>query len=150
MLKGLDHRLGADVLHALAAMGHGDMVVLVDANFPADAVARDTVTGRLLRMDNLDTRAAAEAVLSVLPLDDFVDDFAARMEVVGDPAALPPPQAEVQALLAAAGDGRRVPGVERFAFYDLARRAYAVIATGETRPYGCVMFRKGVIFGGGA
>lgn len=150
MLKGVDPRLGADVLHALAAMGHGDMVMLVDANFPADAVARDTVTGRLLRMDNLGTGAAAEAILSVLPLDDFVDDFAARMEVVGDPAALPPPQAEVQAMLAAAGDGRAIPAVERFAFYALARRAYAVIATGETRPYGCVMLRKGVIFGGGA
>lgn len=147
MLRGIDARLGADVLHALAAMGHGDMVVLVDANFPADAVARDTVRGTLLRMDNLDTRAAAEAILSVLPLDDFVDDFAARMEVVGDPAAIPPPQAEVQALLAGAGDGRAIPGVERFAFYDLARRAYAVIRTGEMRAYGCVAFRKGVLFG---
>ena len=144
MLKGLDPRLNADVLHALRAMGHGDTVIVADANFPADAVARDTVHGRLLRIDGT-VPGAVEAVLSVLPLDTFVDDFAARMEVGGDPDTPAPVQREVQDAIAAAGEARTMVGVERFAFYDLARRAYAVIQTTERRFYGCIMLRKGVI-----
>jgi L-fucose mutarotase len=146
MLKGIDHRLNAEVLGALRAMGHGDYLVLVDTNFPADSIARQTVTGRLLRMENLTSAQAAQAILSVLPLDTFVDDFAGRMQVVGDPAAVPQVQAEVQAEVdRAEGRARPLPGVERFAFYDLAKGAYAVIQTGERRFYGCFMFRKGVI-----
>jgi L-fucose mutarotase len=146
MLKGIDSRLNAEVLGALCAMGHGDYLVLVDTNFPADSLARHSVTGRLLRMDNLTSAEAAEAILSVLPLDTFVDDFAGRMEVVGDPAAVPEVQAEVQAKVDhAEGRARPLPGVDRFAFYDLAKGAYAVIRTGERRFYGCFMFRKGVI-----
>ena len=146
MLKGIDHRLGADVLHALRAMGHGDVLVLADTNFPADSIAAQTVTGQLLRMDNLTAAEATGAILSVLPLDTFVDDFAGRMEVVGEPATIPPVQAEVQAAIDAA-DGReaRMVSIERFAFYDMARDAYAVIQTGERRFYGCFMLRKGVI-----
>lgn len=146
MLKGIDHRLNAEVLGALRAMGHGDVLVLADTNFPADSIARQTVLGRLLRMDNLTSAEAAQAVLSVFPLDTFVDDFAARMEVVGEPATIPPVQAEVQAEIdAAEGRPRPMVGVERFAFYDRARQAYAVIQTGERRFYGCFQFRKGVI-----
>ncbi|MCU0898974.1 MAG: ribose ABC transporter [Cypionkella sp.] len=146
MLKGLDHRLNAEVLGTLRAMGHGDYIVVVDTNFPADSIARVTPVGRLLRMDNLTAAQAVQAILSVLPLDTFVDDFAGRMQVVGDPAALPEVQAEVQAEVdRAEGRPRPLPGVERFAFYDLARRAYAVIQTGERRFYGCFMLRKGVI-----
>ena len=146
MLKGIDPRLNAEVLGALRAMGHGDVLVLADTNFPADSVARQTVLGRLLRMDNLTSAEAAQAILSVLPLDTFVDDFAARMEVVGEPDAIPPVQAEVQAEIdAAEGRARPMVGVERFAFYDRARAAYAVIQTGERRFYGCFVFRKGVI-----
>lgn len=146
MLKGIDNRLGADVLHALRAMGHGDLLVVCDTNFPAESVARATVLGRLLRMDNLTCPEAVGAILSVLPLDTFVDDFAGRMEVVGEPDAIPEVQAEVQAAVDAA-DGRaaRLVPIERFAFYDHARTAYAVIQTGERRFYGCFAFRKGVI-----
>jgi len=146
MLKGIDPRLNADVLHVLRAMGHGDILILSDTNFPADAIARQTAVGQLLRMDNLTAGACAEAVLSVLPLDTFVDDFAGRMEIVGDPDEIPPVQAEVQAQIdAAEGAPRPMVGIERFAFYDLAKQAYAVIQTGERRFYGCFMFRKGVI-----
>jgi L-fucose mutarotase len=146
MLKGIDNRLNADVLGCLRAMGHGDVLIIADTNFPADSVARATVTGQLLRMENLTAAEAVQAVLSVLPLDTFVDDFAGRMEVVGEPATIPPVQAEVQAAINAA-DGRPRPmtSIERFAFYDMARKAYAVIQTGERRFYGCFMFRKGVI-----
>ena len=97
MLKGIDNRLNADVLGCLRAMGHGDVLIIADTNFPADSVARATVTGHLLRMENLTAAEAAQAVLSVLPLDTFVDDFAGRMEIVGDPTTVPPVQAEVQA-----------------------------------------------------
>ncbi|MCF8485037.1 MAG: RbsD/FucU family protein [Rhodobacteraceae bacterium] len=146
MLKGIDTRLNADVLGALRAMGHGDYLVLVDTNFPADSIARQTVAGRLLRMENLTSAQAAQAILSVLPLDTFVEDFAGRMQVVGDPDAMPEVQQEVQAEVnRAEGQPRPIPGVERFAFYDLAKGAYAVIQTGERRFYGCFMFRKGVI-----
>lgn len=146
MLKGIDHRLNAEVLGALRAMGHGDMLVLCDLNFPAEAIAAESVVGHLLRMDNLTTAEAANAILSVLPLDTYVDDFAGRMEVIGSPDELPPAQAEVQAEVdAVEGRSRPIPGVERFAFYDLARQAFAVIQTGERRFYGCIMLRKGVI-----
>ena len=146
MLKGIDPRLNADVLYALRAMGHGDMLVLVDANFPSDSVSSETVLGELLRMDNLTTAQAAEAILSVFPLDTFVDDFAGRMEVVDAPDDVPPVQAEVQAAIdAAEGEPRPMVGIERFDFYDLAKTAYAVIQTGERQFYGCFMFRKGVI-----
>lgn len=146
MLKGIDHRLNADVLGALRAMGHGDYLVVVDTNFPADSIARSTSVGRLLRMDNLSSAQAVQAILSVLPLDTFVPDFAGRMQVVGEPRTVPDVQAEVQAEVdRAEGSERPMPGIERFAFYDMARGAYAVIQTGERRFYGCFMLRKGVI-----
>jgi L-fucose mutarotase len=146
MLKGIDHRLNADVLYVLRAMGHGDVLVIADTNFPADQVAQATVHGSLLRMENLTAGQAVASILSVLPLDTFVDDFAVRMEIVGDPTVIPPVQAEVQAAIdAAEGRPRPMVGVERFAFYDAARAAYAVVQTGERRFYGCFLLRKGVI-----
>ncbi len=146
MLKSIDPFLNADVLHALRAMGHGDDLVLCDTNFPADSVARQTVLGRLLRIDNVSAARAARAILSVLPLDSFVDKPALRMEIVGQPAEIPPVQTEVQAEIDAA-QGRPLPmgGIERFEFYDLAKKAYCVIQTGERRFYGCFIFKKGVI-----
>ena len=145
MLKNIDPLLHADILHALCAMGHGDEVVICDANFPADSVARQTVLGRVLRLDGVSSPRAVQAVLSVMPLDTFVDHPAERMEVVGDPGALPAVQREAQREVDAA-EGRAVPfaPVERFAFYARAKKAYCVIATGESRGYGCFIFKKGV------
>ena len=146
MLKGIDPRLNADVLHVLRMMGHGDVLIIADTNFPSDSVSRATVYGNLLRMDNLTAAEAAEAVLSVMPLDTFVDDFAGRMEIVGEPDTIPAVQAEVQKKInAAEGAERPMISIERFAFYDMARQSYAVIQTGERRFYGCFMLRKGVI-----
>lgn len=146
MLKGIDPRLNADVLYALRAMGHGDALIVADTNFPADSVSRATVYGDLLRMENLTAAEAIGAILSVYPLDTFVDDFAGRMEVVDEPDTVPEVQQEVQrAIDAAEGSHRPMIGIERFAFYDLARESYAVIQTGERRFYGCFMLRKGVI-----
>lgn len=146
MLKGIDPRLNADVLHVLRMMGHGDVLIIADMNFPSDSVARATSYGRLLRMDNLTAAQAVEAVLSVFPLDTFVDDFAGRMEIVGEPNTMPPVQIEVQnEINRAEGSDRPMISIERFAFYDMARQSYAVIQTGERRFYGCFMLRKGVI-----
>ncbi|MBR0788392.1 RbsD/FucU family protein [Bradyrhizobium manausense] len=146
MLKGINPLLNADVLYALRAMGHGDRLVVCDTNFPADSIARQTVFGELLRIDNVSTAKAIEAILSVMPLDTFVDDAAMRMEIVGQPQEVPPVQREVQAVIDRA-EGRAWPlvGVERHAFYEKAKAAYCVIATGERRFYGCFLFSKGVI-----
>lgn len=146
MLKGIDPRLNADVLYALRDMGHGDYIILSDTNFPAGSVATETVAGTLLRMENLTAAQAAEAILSVFPLETEGNDFAARMQVGDDPSALPPVQAEVQELVnKVEGKTRPLLPVERFDFYDLARNAYAVIQTGDRRFFGCFMFRMGVI-----
>jgi len=146
MLKGIDPRLNADVLYALRSMGHGDVLIIADTNFPSHSIASETVFGDLLRMENLTCAEAIEAVLSVLPLDTFVEDFAGRMQVVDAPDDVPEVQQEVQQVInAAEGAPRPMIGIERFAFYDLAKEAYAVIQTGERRFYGCIMLRKGVI-----
>ena len=146
MLKGINPLLNADVLYALRAMGHGDRLVVCDTNFPADSIARRTALGRLLRIENVSAAGAVEAVLSVLPLDTFVDDAAIRMEIVDKPDDVPAVQREVQAAIdRAEGKSRPLVGVERHAFYEMAKTAYCVIATGERRFYGCFLFTKGVI-----
>ena len=145
MLKNLDPLLNADVLYALRAMGHGDYLVLSDTNFPSDSVARKTVLGKLLRIDASCPRAA-RAILSVMPLDSFVEHAASRMEVVGNPKDIQPVQKEVQAEIDKA-EGKPWPmgSIERMAFYEVAKKAYCVITTAETRFYGCFVFTKGVI-----
>lgn len=145
MLKGINPLLNADVLQALRAMGHGDDLVIVDTNFPSDSTARQTVLGKLLRID-APAAEVVKAVLSLYPLDTFVDDAAARMEIVGKPDEIPPVQKEVQKQIDAA-EGKAWPmiSVERYAFYERAKKAYCVIQTGERRFYGCFAFRKGVV-----
>ncbi|MCY4113545.1 MAG: ribose ABC transporter [Chloroflexi bacterium] len=141
MLKGIDPLLGPDLLRVLAAMGHGDEVVIADANFPAEASAR-----RLVRLDGVDAARAAQAILSVLPLDEYVDAPAAVMAVVGDPDAELPIVDEFRRIAEAAhGAPVRLERVERFAFYERARQAFAIVATGERRPYGNLILTKGVL-----
>ena len=146
MLKGISPLLSAEILHALQSMGHGDMLVIADANFPADSVARQTEVGYPLRIGDVSAAQAVEAILSLMPLDSFIDDAAARMEVVGAPDEVPLVQQEVQAVIDRA-EGKSWPlvPVERFAFYDRAKAAYCVIQTGERRFYGCFTLTKGVI-----
>jgi L-fucose mutarotase len=141
MLKGIDPLLNADLLHALRAMGHGDEIAVVDANFPATTMAR-----RLIRLDGVSATRAVEAILGLLPLDDFVDRPASRMQVVGDAKAIPPVCREFQALIDRAA-GRSLPLglIERRKFYERVRRCYVVVATGETRLYGNLILTKGVI-----
>jgi L-fucose mutarotase len=146
MLKGVNPLLHADLLATLCAMGHGDDLVIADANFPSESVARHTTLGKVLRLDGADVPQAVRAILSVFPLDSFVDAPVQRMEVVGNATELPVIQQEVQAAIDQA-EGRNWPmgSVERMAFYEQAKKSYAVIATSERRFYGCFILKKGVI-----
>ncbi len=148
MLRNLDPVLSADLLWVLAAMGHGDDLALVDANHPAERIACATASGKLIRLPGLSMARAARAILSVLPIDDFEPQPARRMLVAGDAAAIPTVQAEVQAELdRAKGSSLPLAGIERFAFYEAAKAGFAVVQVGDPRPYGCFLFRKGVIAG---
>jgi L-fucose mutarotase len=146
MLKGIDPVLNADLLWVLKSMGHGDDLIIADLNFPSDSVARETVYGKLIRVENVSAARVARAVLSIMPLDSFVEKPASRMEIVGKPNEIPPVQAEVQAEIDRA-EGKSWPmgSIERFAFYDLSKKAYAVVQSGERRFYGCFVFKKGVV-----
>jgi L-fucose mutarotase len=141
MLKNIDPLLSPDLLMVLRSMGHGDEIVVVDANFPAASMAQ-----RLVRLDGLTVTAVTDAILSVMPLDDFVPEAAWRMEVVGDPQAEQPIFDEFRAILASReGPGCRLAYLERFAFYERAKAAYAIVATGEGRLYGNIILKKGVV-----
>jgi L-fucose mutarotase len=141
MLIGLDPLLGPELLHALRAMGHGDDIVLADANFPAAATAR-----RLVRADGCDLARLLTAVLSVLPLDRTEPHAAVAMEVVGDPTRREPVHREIAALVSQKGQpAAELHYLERHAFYARAREAFAVVQTGEPRFYGNVILRKGTV-----
>jgi L-fucose mutarotase len=141
MLKGLDPLLTPDLLRALRAMGHGDELAIVDANFPAESIGPPVV-----RLPGADTVAALEAILSVMPLDDFVPEAAWRMEVVGQPEAEQPIfQAFRDGLRRHEGEDRRLGQLERFAFYARAKSCFVIVATGERRLYGNILLKKGVV-----
>lgn len=143
MLKNIPPLLVPDALYALAAMGHGDDVAIVDANFPAASVARQG-GARLVQLAGATSPQALTAVLTLLPLDDFVPEASWTMQVVGDAAAVPEPVTEFGTALAQAGE-RPASSLERFAFYERARSAALILQTGETRKYGNIILRKGVI-----
>lgn len=143
MLKGIDPRIGPDLLSALARMGHGDEIVLADANFPSASVARETVEGRELQI-GCGATEALEAVLSLLPLDRFQPGPVMVMQVVDDAGAVPEVVAEARPLMLAQGVEGAI-ALERFDFYARARCAFAVVRTQELRPYGNFILRKGVI-----
>jgi L-fucose mutarotase len=141
MLKGIDPLLSPDLLHALAAMGHGDEIAIVDANFPAAANAR-----RLIETPGVASPAMLAAILTLLPLDTRVSPAVFTMQVTGDPAAIPPPVADFAAVLTEHGLADMEMGhLERHAFYERARGAFAIVRTGESRRFGNVLLVKGVI-----
>jgi L-fucose mutarotase len=141
MLKGLSVLHTPELLHALASMGHGDEIALVDCHFPAVSVAR-----HLVRLDGAELPAVLAACLQLIPLDTFVEQPAARMLQVHAPDEIPEVQRLCQVEIDAA-EGRRVAlaGIPRETFYERARSAYAVVATGEQRTYGCILIKKGVV-----
>jgi L-fucose mutarotase len=140
VLKGIDPILGPELLAILRAMGHGDEIVVADANFPAASQARS-----LARADGVDAVRMVRAITALMPLDDFVPAAAFRMAVVDAPETVPPIVAEFAQALAGGGYHGPIEAIERAAFYERARRAFAVVATGETRLYGNLILKKGVI-----
>jgi len=137
MLLNIDPLLSPDLLYVLRAMGHGDEIAIVDANFPGTSSAQE-----LIRLDGVDATRALQAILSVLPLDDFVDEAAATMEVVGDPTEVPPAVAEFRT---AVGDATTCGTLERFDFYDRAENCFAIVQTGDRRLYANIILKKGVV-----
>ena len=149
MLKTIDPVLTPDLLYVLAAMGHGDDLAIVDGNFPAASVGAKTVRGGAIVLAGVTVPHLVRAVLSVLPVDAYVPDPIRRMEIVGDPATLPPVQQEVASIVEdVCGTDATHPllvGVERYAFYEAAKQAFAVVQAIDARGYGCFLVRKGVI-----
>lgn len=141
MLKGLSPLLSADLLHVLASMGHGDDIVIADANFPAATHAR-----RLVSMPGIGAAQVLDAILGVLPLDDFTEHAAFTMQVVGDPDAMPPAVHDLHAVLHRHGCAP-ASTLARLAFYQRAAQAFAIVASGETRIYGNILLTKGVVRG---
>jgi L-fucose mutarotase len=141
MLKSIDPLLSPELLATLRAMGHGDELAIVDANFPAVASGRPVV-----RADGSPATAVAAAVLSLMPLDEFVPCAAFHMQVVDDPAGQVPIFGEFRALLRKYEPAMsRLEGIERFAFYDRVKQCFAVVATGERRLYGNLILKKGIV-----
>ena len=141
MLRNINPILCPDLLYTLRAMGHGDEIAIVDANFPATSAGPNCI-----RADGSDATAILQAVLSVMPLDTFVDDPALTMQVVGDPNAVPEAVQDFQRTINDVADAPRpIQTLERFAFYDRAATAFAVVQTGERRLYGNIILKKGVI-----
>jgi len=141
MLRGVHPLLTADLLHALASMGHGDEIAVVDANFPAVSVAR-----REVALPGADAPAALDAILTVFPLDTMEVPAVLTMGVVGDPQAVPAPVADFAAVLTEHGFAdQEIGSLERNEFYERARKAFAVVRTGELRPYGNVLLVKGAV-----
>ncbi len=143
MLIGIDPILSPDLLHVLRAMGHGDVIAIVDANFPAEGLGP-----RCIRADGSDAGAILRAVLSVMPLDTYTDEPAICMEVVSNPSEVPAAVQGFQAIINDTADApRAIASIERFAFYDRAKAAFAVVQTGERQLYGNILLSKGVIKG---
>lgn len=140
MLKGLDPLLGPELLMILRAMGHGDEIAIVDGNYPADTDAT-----RLVRMDGHSATAVADAILSVMPLDEFVADTAFRPAAYNDPKRAEPVFADFEAIIARHEPKRKLSVLIGQDFYDRVKACYAIVATGERRLYGNLILRKGVI-----
>ena len=143
MLKGISPLLSPELLKVLCEMGHGDELVIADGNFPAESIGKNAV---VIRADGHGVPEMLDAILQLIPLDQYVDQPAALMKVVpGDPV-VPVIWDEYRALLKKHGeDPDKVEMMERFAFYDRAKNAYAIIATGETAIYANVLLKKGVV-----
>ena len=142
MLKGIDPLLNGDLLKILDDMGHGDQLLLVDRNDPAAASGKPVI-----RLGEVGVLRAASAILSVFPLDSFIEHPLERMEVEDDPIKTTSLQQDLLALARASEDRKLEYGVvPRLEFYQRAKDVYAVVHTLEDQPYGCFILHKGVIF----
>ncbi len=139
MLKGVSPLLSPELLAVLAEMGHGDEIAIVDGNYPAHSSGPPVI-----RADGLGTPELVEAVLELMPLDTFSDANVWYMD--NGEAEKPEIWKAFDAVLAGSGEDARVEAIDRFAYYERAREAYAIVATSETRLYACIILKKGVIF----
>ncbi len=148
MLKRIPAFMDAELLWVLAAMGHGDELAVVDRNFPARSVANETATGKLVTLGGMDASQTIAGLLELLPLDDFVDEPLAWMDPCDQPGAVLPVHGDVLEICQQA-EQRNIghAALERQAFYERARRCFAVVQNSEDRPYGCFILKKGVVFG---
>ena len=140
MLRDIHPLLGPDLLHALASMGHGDDIVIADANFPAF-----TLGPKVIRADGLGAEAILEAILTHMPLDTFAPVAAWRMAMVDTPETIPPICVSFQEIIERKAGAFAIDTLERFAFYENASKAAFVIATGEQALYGNLILKKGVV-----
>ncbi len=139
MLKGIPSILSPDLLKILMEMGHGDELVIGDGNFPAASMAQ-----RLVRLDGHGVPEILDAILALYPLDTYVEAPVALMATgKGDP--IPPIWKTYDGIIEKHQPETRLEQVERFAFYDRAKKAYAIVATGEGAIYANVILKKGVI-----
>lgn len=145
MLIGIPPLLGPELLATLRAMGHGDEIAVVDGNYPAQEHAR-----RLVRADGHGVVAVIDAILQVMPVDDFVPEALFRATVRGDPVPLDPVHEEMVAVCARRAPGHAVVPLVGDKFYERVRRAHTIVATSEPRLYGNMILRKGVIYPGEA
>jgi L-fucose mutarotase len=142
MLKGIPDIISPDLLKILHEMGHGDELVLGDANFPAASNAK-----RLVRCDGHDLISVLDAILQLFPLDIYVETPVSLMQVMPGDKTIPVIHDEVKDLVCKYDKrGKEAVGyVDRFDFYDRAKNAYAIVATSEKKLYGCVIIKKGVL-----
>ena len=141
MLKGISPLLSPGLLQTIAEMGHGDELVIGDCNFPAASMNR-----RCIRADGLKATDLLDAILALLPLDTFVEEPVTIMEVVpGSMEEDPPIWAKFDSIVQKHQPGTCTAKIERFAFYERARNAYATVATSETAFYACIILKKGTL-----
>ena len=147
MLLGIDANMTPDMLDCLMRMGHGDEIVVADANFPAASTAAHSHWGEVIQLPAIDAPAAISLITGVMPLDGFSDACAWRMEIDNAPDEMGEVHTQAfEVINAAKPDGAIAGHIERQDFYARARGAFAVVATVDARPYGCFILRKGVIF----
>lgn len=149
LLKGIDPILTADLLWVLRAMGHGDRLAIVDCNFPAAQVAKSTVTGKDPIILTVSLPEAVSAICELLPLDYFEESSAFHMSPQ-EGVAMPPEGTQViddfkSAVAKASSPDVNIAPIERFQFYEEAKKCFAVVQVLERRPYGCAILVKGVI-----
>jgi L-fucose mutarotase len=146
MLKGIPDFIGPDLLWVLGSMGHGDRLLICDRNFSADRVSRKTVSGKLLLLAGIDAPTAIAGILTLFPLDGFIDEPLIHMGPSEDVETLLPVHSEVERICATS-EGRPLKShaVERFAFYPHAESCFAAVQVNESRPYANFVLQKGVV-----
>ena len=141
MLININPILSPELLFHLRSMGHGEKLILADANFPANSM-----NDRVIRLDGVNIYEAAKAILSVFPLDSFIDSAAERMQVDNKPDELTECHKDfIKAVKETSGENWKVGSIERQEFYKVAKKSQLIVSTSETRPYGCFILTKGVI-----